>query len=223
MWNQHTYDVGTRTKDNIEMELLLNEMSWPSLVIRTPKQNSYTCTINLSQNSSLSSLSHNNYRQKRKKNDKVNEFIETMEKGLTNNTLKKLIDHNKPKVRVQHNKDQSVSESTSDKSLSTIQQNNSSNKQTVTLNDPEFKRLKTFTEIYNPTKHKTNVIGLQTENIDSLNETEQPLHHSPHNTTQSPNKLKGKRRYETSNKNIKTNLPNKTKQQKMTGFGFKCA
>ena len=190
MWNHHTYDVGTWTKDKIEMELLLNEMSWSSLVSRTPKQNSYACTINLSQNSSLSSLSHNNYRQRRKKKDKVNEFIETIEKRLTNNTLKKLIDHNKPKVRVQHNKDQSVSESTSDKSLSTIQQNNSSNKQTVTLNDPEFKRLKTFTEIYNPTKHKTNFIGLQKKSIDSLNETEQPLHHSPHNTTQSPNKLK---------------------------------
>ena len=80
MLNQHTYDVGTWTKDKIEMELLFNEMSWASIVSRTPKQNSYPCTINVSQNSSLSSISHNNYRQRRKKKDKVNEFIETMEK-----------------------------------------------------------------------------------------------------------------------------------------------
>ena len=80
IWNQHTYDVGTWTKDKVEMELLFNEMSWASIVSRTTKQNSYPCTINLSQNSSLSSISHNKYRQRRKKKDKVNEFIETMEK-----------------------------------------------------------------------------------------------------------------------------------------------
>ena len=65
-------------------------------------------------------------------------------------------------------------------------------------------------------------MGSQIESINSLNDTKQPLHNSSHNTTQSPNKLKGKRRNETSTKNIKTNLPNKPKQQKMTGFGFKC-
>ena len=37
MWNQHTYDVGTWTKDKIEMELLLGKMSWLSIVSRTPK------------------------------------------------------------------------------------------------------------------------------------------------------------------------------------------
>ena len=79
MWIQHTYNVGTWTKDKIEMESILNEISWSNIVSRTPKQNSYPCTINLSQNSSLSSLSHNNYRKRRKKKDKVNEFIETVE------------------------------------------------------------------------------------------------------------------------------------------------
>ena len=172
MWNHHTYDVGTWTKDKIEMESLLNGMLWSFIVGRTPKQNSYQCTINISQNSSLSSLLHNNYRQRRKKKDKVNAFIETMERLLINNTSKKLLTHNKFKLHIPPNKDQSVSESTSYKSLSTIQQNNSPNKQTVTPNNPDSKRLKIFTEIYNPTKHRTKFMGLQTESINSLYETE---------------------------------------------------
>ena len=47
IWNQHTYDVGTWTKDKIEMELLLNEISWSFIVSRISKKNSYSCTINL--------------------------------------------------------------------------------------------------------------------------------------------------------------------------------
>ena len=62
---------------------------------------------------------------------------------------------------------------------------------------------------------------LQTESINNLKDIEQPLSHSPHLTTQSPNNLKVKRRYETSKNNKIANLPNKPKQQKMTGFGFK--
>ena len=73
------------------MESILNEISWANIVSRTPKQRSYPCTINIRQNSSLSSLSHNNYRKIRNKKDKVNEFIETMEKRLTNNAPKKKI------------------------------------------------------------------------------------------------------------------------------------
>ena len=164
MWNQHTYDVGTWTKDKIEMESILNEISWSNIVSRTPKQNSYPCTINLSQNSSLSSLSHNNYRKRRKKKDKVNEFIETMKKRLSNNT-KNLLTHNTSKIHIPSTKDQSVSESTSYKSLSTIQQNNSSNKQTVTPNNSESKRLKIFTEIYNPKKHKTMLWGYKQKSL----------------------------------------------------------
>ena len=95
----------------------------------------------------------------------MNEFIETMEKRLTNNTPKKLINHNKPKLHIPHNKNQSVSESTSDKNLSTIQQNNSPNKKTVTPNDPESKRLKIFTEIYNPKKHKTMLWGYKQKSL----------------------------------------------------------
>ena len=117
-----------------------------------------------------------------------------MEKRLSNNTSKKLITHNTSKIHIPSNKDQSVSESTSDKNISKIQQNNSPNKQIATSKDPDSKRLKIFTEIYNPTKHKTNFMGSQTESINSLNDTEQPLHNLSHNTTQSPNKLKGKRR-----------------------------
>ena len=110
MWNHHTYDVGTWTKDKIEMESLLNGMLWSFIVGRTPKQNSYQCTINISQNSSLSSLLHNNYRQRRKKKDKVNAFIETMERLLINNTSKKLLTHHRSKLQIPPNKDQSVSD-----------------------------------------------------------------------------------------------------------------
>ena len=69
-----------------------------------------------------------------------------------------------------------------------IQQKNSPNKQTKNPQDPESKRLKMCTEIYNPKKHKINFIGLQTESTDSLNETALPLHHYPHKTTKSPTK-----------------------------------
>ena len=48
-----------------------------------------------------------------------------------------------------------------------ITQTNSPNKQTITTKDPEFKRLKIFTENYNTKKHKTKFIGLQTESINS--------------------------------------------------------
>ena len=82
-----------------------------------------------------------------------------MEKILTNNTSKKLLTHNISKLPILPNKDQSVSESTSDKSLSNIQQDNSPNKQTTTPNNPDFKRLKILTKIYNPTKYKTNLVG----------------------------------------------------------------
>ena len=51
MWNQHTYDVGTWTKDKIEMEMIIDKVAWSSIVSRIPKQNTYPCTINLSQNS----------------------------------------------------------------------------------------------------------------------------------------------------------------------------
>ena len=134
-----------------------------------------------------------------------------MEKILSNNTSKTILTHNTSKIHIPPIKDQSVSELTSDKNISNIQQNNSPNKQIPTPNDPDSKRLKIFTEIYNPTKHKTNFMGSQTESINSLNDTKQPLHNSSHNTTQSPNKLKCKRRNDISTKNIKTNLPNKPK------------
>ena len=107
-------------------------------------------TSNLSQESSFSSLSHNNYRQRRKKKDNVNEYIETVEKRLTNNASKKQIHHNKPKVTIPQNKDQSVAELTNDKSPAMIKQQNNLNKKTITSKDPELKRLKILTEIYNP-------------------------------------------------------------------------
>ena len=49
MWNQHTYDVGTWTKDKMERERLTDQLSWSSIISRTPKQNSYPTTIKLSQ------------------------------------------------------------------------------------------------------------------------------------------------------------------------------
>ena len=95
IWNQHTYDVGTWTKDKIEIELLLGKKSWSSIVSRTMKQNSFPCTITLSQASSLLLLSHNNYRKRRNRKDKVNEHIETMEKSSKNNASKEQIHHKK--------------------------------------------------------------------------------------------------------------------------------
>ena len=76
-----------------------------------------------------------------------------MGKILSNNT-KNLLTHNTSKIHIPSTKDQSVSESTSEKNTSNIQQNNSP-KQIAIPNDPESNRLKIFTEIYNPTKHKT--------------------------------------------------------------------
>ena len=97
MWNHHTYDSGTWTKDKIEMEQLLGKMSWSSIVNRTSKQNSYPYTINLSQDSPLY---HNNYRQRRKKKDKANEYIEIMGKRSTNKASKTQIYHNNPKLTI---------------------------------------------------------------------------------------------------------------------------
>ena len=79
-----------------------------------------------------------------------------MEKRLSNNTSKNILTHDISKIHIPPIKDQSVSELTSDKNISNIQQNNSPNKQIATPNDPDSKRLKIFTEIYNPTKHKNN-------------------------------------------------------------------
>ena len=64
-------------------------------------------------------------------------------------------------------------------------------------------------------------MGSQTESINSPNNTKFTLLNPPHNTIQPPNKLIGKRRNKNSTTNLMTNLPNKSKQQKMTGFGFK--
>ena len=49
LWNQHTYDVGTWTKAKMEMEKLIDQVSWSSIVSRTPKRNSYPTTIKLNQ------------------------------------------------------------------------------------------------------------------------------------------------------------------------------
>ena len=104
-------------------------INWLNVMVihrkENPKQNSYLCTINLNQDLSLSLLSHKKYRQRRKKRDKMNKYIETMKKRLTNNTSKKQIHHNKPKLAIPQNKDQSVSEPTSDKSPAMIKQNKS--------------------------------------------------------------------------------------------------
>ena len=91
------------------MELFLGKHSWSSIVSKNPNQNFYPCTINLGQASSLSSLSHNNYKQRRKKKDKVSEYIETMEKRLNKNSSKKQTNHNKHKVDSIQNNDQSGS------------------------------------------------------------------------------------------------------------------
>ena len=132
MWNQHTYDVGTWTKDKMERERLTDQVLWSSIVSRTPKQNSYPTTIKLSQTSSISSLSDNNYSQKRQKKDKVNEFIEKMGKRSINNVPKQQINHTKLKLSKPQHNDQSSSHSTSKKSLPKISNTNSPKKQNTT-------------------------------------------------------------------------------------------
>ena len=195
MWNQHTYDVRTWTKDKIEMESLLNDISWSSIVSRTPKQNFYSCTINLHQNSSLSSLSHNNYRKRRKKKDKVNEFIEKMGKRQSNKTSKKVLIPNTLTSNSTPTKHQTTSGSTNDKNHLTIQKPQSPNQKTDTINNPESNRLKIFTEIYTPTKHKTNLMGRQSASINNLKDTEPSIPHPIHNTTHLPYKSKVKQRH----------------------------
>ena len=117
MWNQHTYDVGTWTKDKMERERLTDQVSWSSIVSRTPKRNSYPTTIKLNQSSSISSLSENNYKPIRKKKDKVNEFLEKMKKR----SMKSVPTHQRNYTKLNPNKsnhnDQSSSDSASKKSL----------------------------------------------------------------------------------------------------------
>ena len=146
-----------------------------------------------------------------------------MGKRQTNNTSKKLLLHNTSTINSTPTKHQSASVSTSDKNPLTTQKSKSPNQQTATLNNPDSKRLKIFTEIYTPTKHKTNLMGRQTASINNLKDTEPSIPHTIHNTTHFPYKLKVKQRHETLKNNKKANLPNKPKQQKMTGFGFNCA
>ena len=69
MWNQHTYDVGTWTKEKMGSETK-GKNPWTSIVNRTPKQNSYPRTINSGQASSLSSLSNKIFITQQKGNKK---------------------------------------------------------------------------------------------------------------------------------------------------------
>ena len=88
-----------------------------------------------------------------------------MEKRLAINVPKQQINHNNNTLRKPQHKNQSASDSTSKKSLPKLS-NTNPNKQNT-------KRLKIFTDIYNPTKHERNFVCIQTASIDSPHETAQ--------------------------------------------------
>ena len=72
MWNKHTYDIGTWTKEKItEVTLMNSHQSWATIVNKTPKQKPYSLTINSGQGTStqttLSTLTINTPEQKNKK------------------------------------------------------------------------------------------------------------------------------------------------------------
>ena len=118
----------------MERERLIDQVSWSSIVSRTPKRNFYPTTIKLNQSSSISSLSNNNYRPKRKKKDKVNEFLEKMRKRSINSVPTQQINHTKLYLnKLQHN-DQSSSDSTSKKSLLTSSNTKSPQKKELNHN-----------------------------------------------------------------------------------------
>ena len=122
-----------------------------------------------------------------------------------------------------HQNDQSSLNSASKKSLKASSNIEPSNKQSTINTTPTTKRLKIFSEIYTPTKQDKNLVGAQTESIESPNETAHPSQLSPQNINQSSNQTKVLRRVGCQKKQTTKDLPNKPKQSKMTGFGFKCA
>ena len=223
LWNQHIYDVGTWTKAKMEREGLLDQTSWSSIVSRTPKRTSYPTTIKLHQSSSISSISENSYKPIRKKKDKVNEFLEKMKKRSKKSVPTHQRNYTKNNPNKSHQNDQSSSDSTSKKSPKASSNIEPPNKQSTIKTTSTTKRLKIFSEIYTPTKQDTNLIGIQTESNDSPNETAQPSQLSSLNINQSSNQTKGLRRVGSQKKQTTKDLPNKPKQSKMTGFGFKCA
>ena len=91
-----------------------------------------------------------------------------MGKRQPNKTSKKVLLPNTFTINSTSTKHQPTSGSTSDKNPLTIQKSQSSNQQTATINNPDSKRLKIFTEIYIPTKHKTNLMGRQSASINNL-------------------------------------------------------
>ena len=96
------------------MESEINgKQSWEYIVNITSKQNSYPHTINSGQASSLSSLNHNIYIPGKKKKDKLNKYIKTMEHRLNKNAPQKKITHNNSRQTKQNKKAQLGSESTS--------------------------------------------------------------------------------------------------------------
>ena len=53
MWNKHTYDDGTWTKEKMEKETLMNShQSWATIVEKKSKQKPYPITINSDQRAS---------------------------------------------------------------------------------------------------------------------------------------------------------------------------
>jgi len=195
-------------------------MAWSSIVSRTPKRNSYPTIIKLNQSSSISSISENNYKPIRKKKDKVNEFLEKMKKRSMKSVSTHQRNYTKLNPNKPHHNDQSSSDSASKKSLKASPNIKPPNKKSTLKTISTTKRLKIFSEIYTPTKQDTNFIGVQTESIDSPNETAQPSQLSPQNINQPSNQTKGLRRVGRQKKQTTKDLPNKPKQRKMTGFGF---
>ena len=222
IWNQHTYDVGIWTKEKIDSKIN-GKQSLTSIVNRTPKQNSYPRIINSGQESSLSSLSQNNYKPRKKKKDKVNEYIKTNEHRLNKNVSHQQITNNNSRPTRQNKKVQLGSDSTSGKSYNmNSEQNYIQINKTSSPKDTEFKRLKIFTDIYNPNKQSLSPIGTQTESTNSPNhQTTQPHQHTSFKATNQPKRVNEKRRNKIPHSKSITNLPIISKQQKMNAFGFK--
>ena len=141
----------------------------------------------------------------------MNEFLEKMKKRSKKSVPTHQRHYTKINPNKSHHNDQSSSDFTSKKSLKASSNIEPPNKQSIIKTTSTTKRLKIFSEIYTPTKHDTDLIGIQTESIYSPIENAKPLQLSPQNINQSSNQTKGIRRAGSQKKQTTKDLPNKPK------------
>ena len=101
----------------------------------------------------------------------MNEFLEKMKKRSMKSVSTHQRNYTKLNPNKSHHNDQSSYDSASKKNLKASSNIESPNKQSTIKTISTTKRLNIFSEIYTPTKQDTNFIGIQTESIDSPNET----------------------------------------------------